>query len=68
MQKIFPLLVAVFALLATGCHRAKKQPARMPPLEVEVIRAELDSVPNRMSFIGYLASNFNAVIQPRVSG
>ena len=68
MQKILPLLVAVFALLATGCHRAKKQPARMPPLEVEVIRAELDSVPNRMSFIGYLASNFNAIIQPRVSG
>ena len=31
-------------------------------------QAAVDSVPNRMSFIGYLASNFDAVIQPRVNG
>lgn len=40
----------------------------MPPLRVEVAEARLDSVPNRMEFIGYLRSNFNAVIQPRVNG
>lgn len=54
-------------LALTGCSApAPKSPA--PPLHVAVARAAVDSVPNRMSFIGYLASNFDAVIQPRVNG
>ena len=40
----------------------------MPPLQVETARAVTDSIPNRMSFIGYLSSNFDAVIQPRING
>lgn len=40
----------------------------MPALPVAIARAVVDSIPNRMSFIGYLSSNFDAVIQPRVNG
>lgn len=50
-----------------GC--AKHTPkGQMPPLRVVVTQTSVDSVPNRMSFIGTLASNFDAVIQPRVNG
>lgn len=40
----------------------------MPSLGVEVIEASRDSIPNRMRFIGYLNSQYDAVIQPRVNG
>lgn len=66
MNRLF-LITGLSAALLTGCHRHKPQTA-MLPLRVEVTRAVTDSVPNRMSFIGYLSSNFDAVIQPRVNG
>lgn len=40
----------------------------MPPLQVEVAEAVVDTLADRMTFIGYLASNYDAVIQPRVNG
>lgn len=40
----------------------------MPTLKIPVTQAVPDSVPTRMSFIGYLASNYDAVIQPRING
>ena len=63
----FYLTAGLFAALLAGCgkHASRQE---MPPLRVEVAEAVVDSVPNRMSFIGYLASNFDAVIQPRVNG
>lgn len=66
MNRFLTAACIVAAALA-GCakHTAKPQ---MPPVRVVVAEAEVDSVPNRMSFIGYLASNFDAVIQPRVNG
>lgn len=67
MNKTLLLPCAVFAVCLSGCHRAPKQPT-MPPMPVEVARAHTDSVPERMNFIGTLASNFDAVIQPRVNG
>ena len=63
----FYLTAGLFAALLTGCGKHASWQA-MPPLRVEVAEAAVDSVPNRMSFIGYLASNFDAVIQPRVNG
>lgn len=63
----FYLTAGLFAALLTGCGKHASRQA-MPPLRVEVAEAAVDSVPNRMSFIGYLASNFDAVIQPRVNG
>ena len=66
MDRLFPA-ACLFAALLTGCaQHTPKQAA--PPLRVGVAEAAVDSVPNRMSFIGYLASNFDAVIQPRVNG
>ncbi|WP_295942449.1 efflux RND transporter periplasmic adaptor subunit [Alistipes sp.] len=66
MDKIFPT-ACLFAALLTGCAKHTPKQA-VPPLRVGVAQAAVDSVPNRMSFIGYLASNFDAVIQPRVNG
>ena len=66
MDSLFPA-ACLFTALLTGCaQHTPKQAA--PPLRVGVAEAAVDSVPNRMSFIGYLASNFDAVIQPRVNG
>lgn len=63
----YALLACLAAGTLAGC-RKKPAPAQMPPLRVEVAQAVTDSVPNRMRFIGYLSSNFDAVIQPRVNG
>ncbi|WP_290539864.1 efflux RND transporter periplasmic adaptor subunit [Alistipes sp.] len=66
MNRIFPS-ACLFAALLAGCarHAPKQVP---PPLRVEVAEAAVDSIPYRMRFIGYLASRFEAVIQPRVNG
>lgn len=66
MNRFF-LPICLGAALLSGCkkHAAKPQ---IPPLHVEVAQALTDSIPNRMSFIGTLSSNFDAVIQPRVNG
>ena len=66
MNRLF-LITGLLAVLLAGCRRHKPETA-MPPLRVGVAEAVTDSVPNRMEFIGYLASNFDAVIQPRVNG
>lgn len=62
---LLPLL-----LLAAGCrtHSRRQATQTPPPLRLEVIEVGRSEVPNRMRFIGYLQSNFDAVIQPRVSG
>lgn len=67
MCKNIPIFLLAAALLSAGCER-RKQPEAMPPLRVITAEAIRDSLPVRMSFIGYLASNFDAVIQPRVNG
>lgn len=61
------LLAGMLVLLAGSCSKRHSHP-QMPALRVEVAEAVTDSVPNRMSFVGFLASNFDAVIQPRVNG
>lgn len=66
MDKLFPTACLIAALFA-GCGKHPPQQV-IPPLRVEVARAGVDSVPNRMCFIGYLSSNFDAVIQPRING
>lgn len=67
MDKVYLGLCGVLLIGLGGCRKPAKQ-AQMPPLRVVVAEAVADSVPNRMSFIGYLSSNFDAVIQPRVNG
>ena len=53
MNRLLIVAGLVSALLPAGCGRHKPKPA-MPPLQVETARAVTDSIPNRMSFIGYL--------------
>lgn len=65
MNRIFPF--ACLAVVLVGCsRRAPKQAS--PALRIPVVAARTDTLPERMDFIGYLASNFDAVIQPRVNG
>lgn len=59
--------MAAIALLAAACS-AKKSTPTPPPLTVPVAEVVSDSLPQQMQFIGYLASNFDAVIQPRING
>ena len=62
------MLPGLAASFLVGCGPAPDAPDRKPVLQIETFRARIDSVPNRMGFIGYLSSNFDAVIQPRVNG
>lgn len=66
MRTLRLLLWGVLLLLA-ACRKRAAAPA-VPPLPVEVVEATADSVPLRMQFIGTLAANYQAVIQPRVNG
>lgn len=63
----FRLIIGVLALLSFGCKRHRSAQVT-PPLPVEAVQATAENVPHRMRFIGTLASNFDAVIQPRVNG
>ena len=65
MNKILPFACLAAALV--GCGQRKPKP-EVPVLRIPVVAATVDSLPERMDFIGYLASNFDAVIQPRVNG
>ncbi len=62
------LFLAIVVLLAASGCKKKRAAQTVPPLPVEVVQAVADEVPLRMHFIGTLASNFDAVIQPRVNG
>lgn len=67
MDKVFVVLLV--ATLTYGCKPSRADaPRQMEPLRVEVAEAVYDSIPRRMEFVGFLASNFDAVIQPRVNG
>ena len=59
--------MCIVLLAASGCKKRRTAPTA-PPLPVEVVQAVADEMPLRMHFIGTLASNFDAVIQPRVNG
>ena len=61
------LAIPLLLLLAAGC-RPRPAVKERPALRFDVVEAERVEVPRRMRFIGYLQSNFDAVIQPRVSG
>ncbi len=59
-------LTAIIATLAS-CHRTSK-PAEAPMLEVEVVRAQSDTLYNSHTFIGHLYAAATVAIQPRVNG
>ncbi len=65
MNRFF-LLIQAIAALAVGCRHSISQPSEL--LHVQVVSAKVDTLPEHMTFIGTLDSNFDAVIQPRVNG
>ncbi len=67
MRKLFFALFVLCALSGVGCH-SKKSAATAPPRTLKVVRVSQQMTPTPMSFTGQLSSNYNAVIQPRVSG
>ncbi len=62
---LLPLFVAV--LLLTSCRSGRKTPT-MPPLEVEVAVARVDSLRDRVTFSTTIEPLYEAIIEPRVSG
>lgn len=63
------LIFAVGMTLCVGCHKSHRaQQSGAPELEVEVALIERDSIVMEYEFTTHLQSNFDAVIQPRVSG
>ncbi len=54
---------------AGGCRgRHASRSPQCRPCSVEAIEAATDTVPNRMSFVSSVESNFDALIEPRVNG
>lgn len=68
MYRIFPLFLGAMLLLAGGCRDRRKTQTQSPLLTVETVDVRVDSLPQRVEFVGYLTGNANAVIQPRVNG
>lgn len=67
MNNIGTFICLSVLLWAGGC-RDRHATTAQSPLRVEVIEATTDTVPNRMSFISSIDSNFDALIEPRVNG
>lgn len=63
--QIVTLFTALLALSACKSHKAAVATA---PLSIPVVQVKEAELAHRMEFIGYLQSNFDAVIQPRVNG
>ncbi len=54
-------------LIFASCVNQPKSERAMAPIAVQTTLAEVDSTAFEREFIGYLESNFSAVIQPRVN-
>ncbi|MBQ5638657.1 MAG: efflux RND transporter periplasmic adaptor subunit, partial [Alistipes sp.] len=66
MDKRFVINLGL-SLLLMGCHQ-KPKADKMPLLTVTTTEAVAAEITPEREFIGYLQSNFDAVIQPRVNG
>lgn len=60
-------IVIATVSLCSACNRAKVA-SEIPPLRIEVTTVRTDTVPNRKTYIGHIAANYEAIIQPRVNG
>lgn len=68
MRNILIWAIIAYAAIASGCGHRKHAADRMPPRQLKVMRVAVDTLPTPMSFTGQLSSNYEAIIQPRVSG
>ncbi len=68
MSRLTLLFLVPLLCWGTGCRHRKEATKQVPPLRVESVAARVDTLPYRMDFVSSLASNYDAVIQPRVNG
>ena len=66
-MRIQIVTLSALSLLFSAC-KSHPETTAAPQLTIEVAVVESKDIPNTMTFIGYLQSNFDAVIQPRVNG
>lgn len=62
------ILLSVVLVSTLACTHKKSKTEGMPPVEVEVITAETQSVPYRYTFVSQTSSNLDFTIEPRVNG
>ena len=67
MPTKFPLIIASLAIFAS-CGRHAARTDSTSALSIEITTAQTDTVYNRRTFVGNIGANFEAVVQPRVSG
>lgn len=67
MCRHFFTLIAL-AFLLPSCHGKQQTARKAPPQVVRMAEVQSDTLAREMTFVGYLQSNFSAVIQPRVNG
>ncbi len=67
MSTKLPIILALLATFAS-CGRHAADTGIAPILSIEIATAQTDTVYNRRTYIGSIGANFEAVVQPRVSG
>lgn len=65
IKTIFFFLVIVTSF---SCVGKKSRHESLPPMEVEVVRAENQLVPYRYTFVSQTSSNLDFTIEPRING
>lgn len=66
MYKILSIVVATISL-CVSCRTVDGQD-RPTPMRIETFEVLSDTLPNRKTYIGHIGSNYESVVQPRISG
>ena len=62
------IIIISMALFLFSCHHRHSTKEATPTLPIVIAEATADSIVMRYSFVTHLQSNYDALIQPRVSG
>lgn len=68
MKNILICVITAYTVIAAGCGHRGHPTGQMPPRKLRIMQVVVDTLPTPMSFTGQLSSNYEAIIQPRVSG
>lgn len=66
MYRILPIVAATISL-CVSCRTGSGN-VHPAPMRIGVFDARPDTLPNRMTYIGHIGSNYESVVQPRISG
>lgn len=62
------ILLFLVIITSFSCVGKKSKHGSMPPMEVDVVKAESQLVPYRYTFISQTSSNLDFTIEPRING